>query len=152
MFKILKNFFAFCDAEDRKRFYASIVLSLFQALFEALKIPAIACMAKALLDDDVTGKTCLTCLCIMLISIIGSGSFKAKATMLQTEGGYNTCANKRMQLAEHLRYLPMGYYNENSLGKIMSVTTNTMQNLENVATRVVMAMNLPPGYGQRSMP
>jgi len=138
MFKILKNFFGFCDEEDRKRFYISIVLSLFQAMFEALKIPAIACMVKALLDDDVTSGTCLTCLGIMLVSVIGSGSFKAKATMLQTEGGYNTCANKRMQLAEHLRYLPMGYYNENSLGRIMSVTTNTMQNLENVATRVVM--------------
>lgn len=138
MFKILKNFFAFCNAEDRKRFYTSIVLSLFQAIFEALKIPAIACMVKALLNGNVTAKTCLTCLIIMLVSIIGSGMFKAKSTMLQTEGGYNTCAQKRMQLAEHLRYLPMGYYNENSLGQIMSVTTNTMQNLENVATRVVM--------------
>ncbi|MBR1563168.1 MAG: ABC transporter ATP-binding protein [Ruminococcus sp.] len=138
MFKILKNFFDFCDAEDRKRFYTSIVFSLLQAMFEALKIPAIYVMAKALLDDNVTEKTCLTCLGIMLVSIIGAGSFKAKATMLQTEGGYNTCANKRMKLAEHLRYLPMGYYNENSLGRIMSVTTNTMQNLENVATRVVM--------------
>ena len=138
MFNILKNFFDFCNSEDRKRFYISIVLSLFQAMFEALKIPAIACMVSALLDDEVTSKTCLICLGIMLVSIIGSGAFKAKATMLQTEGGYNTCANKRMQLAEHLRYLPMGYYNENSLGRIMSVTTNTMQNLENVATRVVM--------------
>lgn len=138
MFKILKNFFDFCDAQDRKRFYASIVLSLVQAMFEALKIPAIACMVTALLAQNVTAKTCLTCLGIMVVSIIGSGAFKAKATMLQTEGGYNTCANKRMQLAEHLRYLPMGYYNENSLGRIMSVTTNTMQNLENVATRVVM--------------
>ncbi len=138
MFKILKNFFDFCNAEDRKRFYSSIVLSLFQAMFEALKIPAIACMVKALLDNNVTSKTCLTCLGIMLVSIIGAGAFKSKATMLQTEGGYNTCANKRMKLAEHLRYLPMGYYNENSLGRIMSVTTNTMQNLENVATRVVM--------------
>ena len=138
MFKILKNFFAFCNAEDRKRFYISIVLSLLQAMFEALKIPAIACMVTALLDGNVTAKTCLTCLCIMLVSIVGSGLAKSKATMLQTEGGYNTCANKRMQLAEHLRYLPMGYYNENSLGRIMSVTTNTMQNLENVATRVVM--------------
>jgi len=138
MFKILKNFFDFCNAEDRKRFYISIVLSLVQAMFEALKIPAIACMVKALLDNNVTSKTCLTCLCIMLVSIIGAGLAKSKATMLQTEGGYNTCANKRMQLAEHLRYLPMGYYNENSLGRIMSVTTNTMQNLENVATRVVM--------------
>ena len=138
MFKILKNFFDFCNAEDRKRFYTSIILSLFQAMFEALKIPAIACMVKALLEGNVTSKTCLTCLCIMLISIIGSGVLKSKATMLQTEGGYNTCAEKRMQIAEHLRYLPMGYYNENSLGHIMSVTTNTMQNLENVATRVVM--------------
>ena len=138
MFKVLKNFFDFCNAEDRKRFYASIVLSLFQSMFEALKIPAIACMVKALLEENVTSKTCLTCLGIMLVSIIGSGAFKSKATMLQTEGGYNTCAEKRMQIAEHLRYLPMGYYNENSLGRIMSVTTNTMQSLENIATRVVM--------------
>ncbi len=138
MFKILQNFFDFCNKEDRKRFYASILLSLFQAIFEALKIPAIYLMIKALLDGSVSAKTCLACLGIMLVSIIGAGAFKSKATMLQTEGGYNTCAEKRMQLAEHLRYLPMGYYNENSLGRIMSVTTNTMQNLENVATRVVM--------------
>lgn len=138
MFRILKNFFDFCDPKDRKRFYISIVLSLFQAMFEALKIPAIAIMVQALIDGRVTSKTCLACLGIMLVSIIGAGAFKARATMLQTEGGYNTCAQKRMKLAEHLRYLPMGYYNENSLGRIMSVATNTMQSLENVATRVVM--------------
>lgn len=138
MFKILGNFFAFCSAEDRKRFYVSIVLSLFQAMFEALKIPAIACMVKALLENDVTADTCVICLCVMIVSVIGSGIVRSMATMLQTEGGYNTCANKRMRIAEHLRYLPMGYYSENSLGRIMSVTTNTMQNLENVATRVVM--------------
>lgn len=138
MYRILKNFFDFCSREDRKRFYISIVLSLLQAMLEAMKIPAIACMVTALLDNNVTSKTCLTCLCIMIVSVIGSGIIKSKATMLQTEAGYSTCANKRMQLAEHLRYLPMGYYNENSLGQIMSVTTNTMQNLENVATRVVM--------------
>ena len=138
MFKILKNFFDFCSTEDRKRFYTSIVFSFIQAVFEALKIPAIACMVNALLKQNVTAKTCLTCLCIMVVSVIGAGITKSKATMLQTEGGYHTCAEKRMKLAEHLRYLPMGYYNENSLGRIMSVTTNTMQNLENVATRVVM--------------
>lgn len=58
--------------------------------------------------------------------------------MLQTEGGYDTCARKRVEIAEHMRYLPMGYFNEKSLGQITSVTTNVMQNLENVATRVIM--------------
>ena len=138
MFKILKNFFDFCTAEDRRKFYLSIFLSFVQALFEAMKIPAIGVMVKALLENNVTGKTCLICLGIMLVSVIGSGIVKTKSTMLQTEGGYSTCAGKRMEIAEHLRYLPMGYYNANSLGRIMSVATNTMQNLENVATRVVM--------------
>lgn len=34
--------------------------------------------------------------------------------------------------------LPMGYFNNNSLGHITSVTTNTMEALSDVATRVVM--------------
>ena len=138
MIQVLKKFFAFCTPEDRAKFRTSVILSLFQAIFEAMKIPAIAVMVRALLEQNVTGKTCLCCLGIMLVSIIGSGIVKSKASMLQTEGGYGTCASKRMEIAKHLRYLPMGYYNANSLGQITSVTTNTMQNLENVATRVVM--------------
>ena len=51
---------------------------------------------------------------------------------------YRTTANKRVQIAEHLRYLPMGYFHDNSLGAITSVTTNTMDNLSGVSTRVVM--------------
>lgn len=58
--------------------------------------------------------------------------------MLQTEAGYNAAANKRIEIAQHLRYLPMGYFNKNSLGSITSVATNTMENLGDVATRVVM--------------
>lgn len=37
-----------------------------------------------------------------------------------------------------MRYLPMGYFNANSLGQITSITTNIMESLENIATRVVM--------------
>ena len=36
------------------------------------------------------------------------------------------------------RYLPMGYFNENSLGEITTITTNIMEQLGDVATRVVM--------------
>ena len=58
--------------------------------------------------------------------------------MLQTRAGYRACANKRIEIAEHLRYLPMGWFNDNSLGEVTSVTTNTMENMANIATRVVM--------------
>ena len=138
MLEILRKFFHFCDERERKEFYRSIVLGVLAALFSALKIPAIGVMLGALLTDGVTTKTILLSLSIMLVSVIGSSILKYCATALQTDGGYSTTANKRVQIAEHLRYLPMGYFNENSLGAIASVTTNTMDNLSGVSTRVVM--------------
>ena len=138
MVKIIQRFFAFCGEENRRKFHSSIWLGVLQAFFEALKIPAIASMVRALLRGAVTTQDILLSFGIMLLSILGSGLIKAKSTMLQTEAGYDTCAKKRVEIAEHMRYLPMGYFNENSVGQITSVTTNVMENLENVATRVVM--------------
>ncbi len=138
MLKTIQKFFAFCGEENRRKFHASVVLGVLQAVFQALRIPAIACMVRALLSGSVTNRDILLSFAIMLLSIAGSGMAKAKATMLQCEAGYGTCANKRIEIAEHMRYLPMGYFNANSLGQITSVTINVMENLENVATRVVM--------------
>ncbi len=136
--EILRKFFHFCDERERKEFYRSIVLGVLAALFSALKIPAIGIMLGAILAGGVTAKTILLSLAIMLVSVIASSLLKYRATALQTDAGYCTTANKRVQIAEHLRYLPMGYFNENSLGAITSVTTNTMDNLSGVSTRVVM--------------
>ena len=138
MIEILRKFFHFCDGRERREFYVSIVLGVAAALFSALKIPAIGVMLGAILAGSVTVKTILLSLAIMLVSVIGSSLLKYRATALQTDGGYSTTADKRVQIAEHLRYLPMGYFNENSLGAITSVTTNTMDNLSGVSTRVVM--------------
>ena len=82
--------------------------------------------------------TLWTSLGIIVISLIITIAINMKATMLQTRAGYRACANKRIEIAEHLRYLPMGWFNDNSLGEVTSVTTNTMENMANVATRVVM--------------
>ena len=138
MLEILRKFFHFCDGRERRKFYRSIVLGVAAALFSALKIPAIGVMLQAILTGGVTTKTILFSLAMMLVSIIGSSLLKYRATALQTDAGYCTTANKRVQIAEHLRYLPMGYFNENTLGAITSVTTNTMDNLSGVSTRVVM--------------
>ena len=138
MLAILKKFFRFCDEEERRKFYISIVLGVLAALFSALKIPAIGVMLRAILDGGVDAKAILVSFFLMLLSVTGASLLKYRATALQTDAGYSTTANKRVQIAEHLRYLPMGYFNENSLGAITSVTTNTMDNLSGVSTRVVM--------------
>ncbi|MCM1326167.1 MAG: ABC transporter ATP-binding protein/permease [Bacteroidales bacterium] len=138
MLKILKKFFDFCGGENKRKFYLSVVFGVLLAFFEALKIPAIEVMLGAVIEGRVTNGVILASLGIMLFGIAGGSVVKYRSTMLQTEAGYDTCAGKRIEIAEHLRYLPMGYFNRNGLGYITSVTTNTMENLANIATRVVM--------------
>ena len=140
MLDILRKFFRFCDIRERREFYVSIALGVAAALFTALRLPAIGVMLQAVLAGEVTPRAILLSLGIMLLSVVGASLLKYNATALQTDGGYSTTANKRVQIAEHLRYLPMGYFNENSLGAITSVTTNTMDNLSGVSTRVVMVV------------
>lgn len=138
MLKTLKKFFDFCGKENRKLFIISIRLGVVSAICSAMRIPAAAVVIKALLDNNVTVSTLWTSLGIIVVSLIVTIAINMKSTMLQTKAGYRACADKRVEIAEHLRYLPMGWFNDNSLGEVTSVTTNTMENMANIATRVVM--------------
>ena len=139
MLKTLKKFFAFCGVDNRRLFITSIWLGVVSAI-----LLCHAYSGSRHRHSGAAGKeTSLwqlywTSLGIIVISLIITIAINMKATMLQTRAGYRACANKRIEIAEHLRYLPMGWFNDNSLGEVTSVTTNTMENMANVATRVVM--------------
>lgn len=138
MFEVLSKFFRFSGRENSSKFKRSIVLGLIEALASAMRIPAIMYILMGIIDKQPLGRYIAGSLGIMVVSIVVSVLCKMRSTVLQTEGGYDACAFKRIEIAEHLRYLPMGYFNANSIGEISSVTTNTMESLGDVATRVVM--------------
>lgn len=138
MFEILAKFFRFSGRENRNKFKLSIVIGLVEALASAMKIPAImyvliGIMSKGNMDKYITGS-----MLIMMAAIVVDIICKRFSSVLQTEAGYNASVFTRIKIAEHLRYLPMGYFNVNSIGEISSVTTNTMEVLGDIASRVVM--------------
>ena len=126
MFKTLKKFFAFCGEDNRKMFVASIWLGVVSAVCSAMRIPAAAIVIQALLKKNVTMTTFRASLGVIVVSLIVTIAINMKSTMLQTRAGYRACANKRIEIAEHLRYLPIGWFNDNSLGEVTSVTTNCL--------------------------
>lgn len=136
MIGIFRKFFAF-SGKQKKNFYASLLYALLLALFEALRIPAIAVMLRAIVSGSMTAATIWASLGIMLVSIAGSAVMRNQTVMRQTVGGYVMCADKRVEIGEHLKYMPMGYFNEHNLGYVTSITTNTAENLQDVATRVI---------------
>lgn len=138
MLRILKRFFDFCGAENKKKFYKALFLGVVFALLEAVKIPAILLLIDGAIKQNVTESLIVLCLGMLVASLAAASVVKYQITMLQCEAGYYTACGKRIEIAEHMRYLPMGYFNQNSLGQITNITTNTMEQLADVATRVVM--------------
>ena len=138
MFEVLRKFFRFCGRENGNKFKLSMVIGLVEAIAAAMKIPAVMYVLIGLMSGEPMKKYICGSLIIMAAAIVVGVLCRRFSTMLQTVGGYNAAAFARVRIAEHLRYLPMGYFNSNSIGEISSVTTNTMESLGDVATRVVM--------------
>ena len=138
MLEMLKKFFRFCNEKNRNKLYGAVVLGVLDALFGAMKIPAAFFAITAIINNDINAKTFIIVIGFMLVSTIGKMVVNRFSNMNQTEAGYDTCALKRIEIGEHLRYLPMGYFNDTSLGHITSVTTNTLEQMSDIATRAIM--------------
>lgn len=137
MISIFKKFFKFSGSQCHL-FYEALGLSLLHAVFEAMRIPAIAIVLTAIIENHISEQTIWLCLSILLVSIAGCTLTRSSLTIKQTIGGYTVATNKRIEIGERLKYMPMGYFNDNRLGDITSITTNTAENLQDVATRVIM--------------
>ena len=138
MLKMIKKFFDFCSKEDRNKFYRSVFLGVLEAMFTAMKIPAAFFAIRAVIENTIDLRSVLTVIGLMLVSTLGKTVISRFSSMLQTEAGYDTCAMKRIEIGEHLRYLPMGYFIDTSLGHITSVATNTLEQTGDIATRAIM--------------
>ncbi len=138
MLDMLRKFFGFCSKKNRNKLYAAVALGVLDALFGAMRIPAAFYAITAVLDQQISANDFATVIGFMLVSTIGKMVVRRFSDMRQTEAGYDTCALKRIEIGEHLRYLPMGYFNDTSLGHITSVTTNTLEQMSDIATRAIM--------------
>ncbi len=138
MLDMLKKFFGFCSVKNRNKLYLSVFLGVLDALFGALKIPAAFFAFTAVLNKKIDTKVIVTVIAFMLASTLGRVIIHRFSELIQTEAGYDTCALKRIEIGEHLRYLPMGYFNDTSLGHITSVTTNTLEQMSDIAVRAIM--------------
>ena len=54
----------------------------------------------------MTGKLILFSFLLLLIGVLAEAAFRSKQAMLQCRAGYGECANKRIEIAEKLRFLP----------------------------------------------
>lgn len=86
--------------------------------------------------EGIVWKTVL----LIAAGIIGKAATKTFSQLEQTHAGYFMAGNKRIAIGNQLKSVPMGYFNENSLGEITGVTTTVLENVETIAPMVLVGL------------
>ncbi|MDD3796530.1 MAG: ABC transporter ATP-binding protein [Lachnospiraceae bacterium] len=137
MMEAFRKIWRFSGAES-KNINRSVWVSFFGALFRMFEIGAIYVVLTAMLDGRTGAQTAWLAVGLMLVSIIGGGVTNSFSKLDQTHAGYFMVANKRIHIANRLKSVPMGYFNENSLGEITGVSTTVLDNVETIAPMVLV--------------
>lgn len=139
MIEALRQIWRFAGAE-RNNINKSVVLCFLNAVVHMAEIAAIYVVVLALLGGETGGKTALAALGLVVFSAVGSGVINYFSRLQQTHAGYFMAANKRIDIANRLKGVPMGYFNESSLGELTGVATTVLENVETIAPMVLVGV------------
>jgi len=116
----------------------SILLGFLNAVFNALQLGAVYLVLLALVGNDLNKVYAWQALGVMAVSVSGKIITQYFSQLQRTHAGYFMVAHKRILLGDKLINVPMGYFNENSLGQITAIGTTILSDVENAAPVVLV--------------
>ena len=137
MFSVLKQIFAFAGTK-RNLLIKAMLVAFLGAVFSALQFAALMMTLDILVGRQPV--SVLPVILILVISMTGRLLCSYWSVNAETETGYFMVAEKRVHIGDRLRYIPLGYFNENSLGNITAVVTTTLSDVENNAARCLVSV------------
>ena len=136
MFDAYKRFFHFAG-EQKSTWYKGMAFELLRSIFEALQFAALLVVLRALVEQNMTGATPWMAFGIMAASVAGAALCWYLAHNSEGHANYRMCAEKRIHIGERMKYMPMGYFNAQSLGSLTAAATSTMEDLESMSFAVI---------------
>ncbi len=118
----------------------AFVLAVVESILSKLPIYYAFVILSKFYNNSITPKDCLHVGIALVVTIIVQMFIHNFIDKLQSAAGYMMFADKRIELGDHLRKLPMGYYTEGNIGKISSVLSTDMIFIEEVAMSTVANM------------
>ena len=121
----------------RGTWYKGMAFELLRSIFEALQFVALLIVLRALVGQNMTGATAWMALGIMAVSVAGAAFCWYLAHNSEGHANYRMCGEKRIHIGERMKYMPMGYFNAQSLGSLTAAATSTMSDLESMSFAVI---------------
>ena len=129
MIETFRKIWRFAGTE-RANINHSVAVRFLNALFHMLEVSAIYFVIVALTRGDTVNGPAWTALAFMAVSIIGSAVTASISKNQHTHAGFFMAANERIKIGNLLKGVPMGHFNDNSLGEVTGVCTTVLGNVE----------------------
>lgn len=137
MLNVFKKIWVF-SGKEQSNIKKSLVLGVVNAVFNAFQLWAIFIVLSALLGSDGGAKTALQAVAVMLVSVLGKIITQYYSQLQRVHAGYFMASEKRIQIGNKLKLIPMGFFNKNSLGDITAIATTILSDVENTAPIILV--------------
>ncbi|MDR1769079.1 MAG: ABC transporter ATP-binding protein/permease [Hungatella sp.] len=137
MIEIFRKIWRFAG-EEQKNIRNSIMIGFINAIFHMLQIGAIFLTIQALVEKEADKGTIWYVLGLMVVSIAGKIVTNYFSQLQQTHAGYFMAANKRVFIGNKMKLIPMGFFNQSSLGNITGICTTVLGDVETTAPMVMV--------------
>lgn len=137
MIGVFKKIWDFAGSEQ-KNIRNSIIWGFINAVFHAAQLGALFVVLNALVSGSKDKTVSMAALGVMVLSIVGKIVTQYISQLQRTHAGYFMVAGKRVYIGDKLKSVPMGYFNQNSLGNIAAVATTILSDVENAAPVVLV--------------
>ena len=139
MIGVLKKIWDFAG-EEQGNIRKSMILGFFYAVFHIFQIAAIYVVVLALVGGSTDSAPAWQALGLLLASILGRAVLNRFSQLQQTHAGYFMVADKRISIGDKLKRVPMGYFNDQSLGELTGITTTVLDEVESTGPMVLVGI------------
>lgn len=117
------------------RLKVAFVVSVIHSFFNFFLFYAVFYLLQNL--ENMTPQVALNCFLIMLASVVGKMITQYQLQDKQSGTGYKIAAQKRLEIGNLLKRVPLGYFSEKNLGDITAAVTTTMGDYEMLSMMVM---------------
>ena len=123
---------------ETKNINKSVAVGFLNAVLQMFQVAAIYFVVSALTEGEKGGKTAWLALAFELVAVFGGVITVSISKMLQTHAGYFMAADRRISIADRLKSVPVGFFNQNSLGQLSGVCTTVIGGIEGMVPMVLV--------------
>ena len=117
----------------KSRIQGAFVCAFLESILSKMPIFLAFVVLSGFANKTITGQTCLYVGLGLAVVVLVQMFVHYLSDSLQSAAGYLMFADKRIELGDHLRKLPMGYFTSGNIGKISSVLSTDMVFIEEAA-------------------